>query len=48
MLILFFAVEIVNRKTKAGGVRSPEGDDCSLSRLPNVLIVVCHWKKATC
>lgn len=47
MLILFFAMEIINRKRKAGGVRVPEGDSCSLSRLPNVLIIACHWKKAT-
>lgn len=43
----FFAMEIINRKTEAGVVSGPEGDSCSLSRLPNLLIIVCNWKKAT-
>lgn len=47
ILTLFFAMEIINRKTMAGGLGGPEGVSCSLSRLPNVLIIACHWKKAT-
>lgn len=48
MLIhFFFAMKIIDRKTKARGMRGPEEYSCSLSCLPNVLIIACHWRKAT-
>lgn len=37
----------LTEKTKAGRVRGPEEDSCSVSRLTNVLIIACFWKKAT-
>lgn len=47
MLIHFFAMKTIDRKTKARGMRGPEEYSCSLSCLPNVLIIACHWRKAT-
>lgn len=43
----FFAMKTIDRKTKARGMRGPEEYSCSLSCLPNVLIIACHWRKAT-